>query len=119
MPWTTFPLYGGDGRILDNTIPAQDIMVWIGQGAITERTIERLGVSDVGIIMFRRLLEEQIQAVAEGRDPLCVIRDPQQNKCIVLPQEGARYPTEEQYLTAHSWDNTGLAEVESRSRKFY
>ena len=112
VPWDTFPIYGEDGRILDDTIAAQDILVWIGQGPITERTIERLGVSDVGIIMWRRLLEEQLQAVAEGRDPLCVIRDPKENVCIILPQENTRYPSEEQLAAAHAWDNLGTAEIE-------
>ena len=112
VPWDTIELYGDDGRILDDTIPAQDILAWIGQGPITERTIERLGVSDVGIIMWRRLLEEQLQAVAAGRDPLCVIRDPKENDCIVLPQDRAVYPTAVADAAAHKWDNLGTAEIE-------
>ena len=112
VPYETFSVYAEDGRIKDDTIPSQDILVWIGQGPITERTIERLGVSDVGIIMWRRLLEEQLQAVAAGRDPLCVIRDPKENECIVLPQENTRYPSEEYYAAAHAWDNLGNAEIE-------
>ena len=112
VPWETFSIYDEDGRFLDYTITGQDIMVWVGQGAITERTNERLGVSDVGIIMWRRLLEEQLQIVADGGDPLCVIRDPKQNECIALPQDRARYPDDADLAAVHAWDNAGRAEVE-------
>ena len=113
VPWETFPIYGDDGRILDDTVPAQDILAWIGQGSITERTIERLGVGDVGLLMWRKLLEDQLQEVAAGRDPLCVIRDPKINECIVLPQDRGRYPTEDYLAAAHAWDNPGAAEREA------
>ena len=112
LVWRPAFEHSENGRILDDTIPSQDILAWIGQGPITERTIERLGVSDVGIIMWRRLLEEQLQAVAAGRDPLCVIRDPKENECIVLPQENTRYPSEQELAAAHAWDNLGTAEIE-------
>ena len=44
--------------------------------------------------MYRRLLEEQMQVVADGGDPLNTHRDPAANECIVLPQEYSRYPEE-------------------------
>jgi hypothetical protein len=46
------------------------------QGAIADRTSEHLGASDGGIILMRRMMRESLDAVAQGRDPLCVIRDP-------------------------------------------
>jgi hypothetical protein len=52
----------------------QDAMAWETQGAITDRSEERLGVGDEGIIVFRKLLREQIEAVRHGRDPLGVMR---------------------------------------------
>ncbi len=55
---------------------SQDAMAWETQGAVVDREKEHLAVSDKGIIMFRRMIEEQIIAVAEGQDPLGVLREP-------------------------------------------
>ena len=37
---------------------------------------EHLAASDRGVVMFRRLLRREIEAVQAGRDPLGVIFDP-------------------------------------------
>ncbi len=60
----------------------QDRVAQETQGAITDRTIEHLAESDRGIVMFRRKLREDIDAVAAGRDPACVTRDPADDKMI-------------------------------------
>jgi 5,5'-dehydrodivanillate O-demethylase len=60
----------------------QDAMAWETQGAITDRTQEHLGVGDQGIIIFRKLLHEQIDKVRKGGEPVGVIRDPQLNQII-------------------------------------
>ena len=65
-------------------VSAQDSMAWETQGAVTDRTQERLGAGDAGIILLRKLLKEQIELVQKGRDALGVIRDPQQNRIIEL-----------------------------------
>ena len=49
-------------------------MAWETQGPIADRTVERLGVSDMGIAIWRRLLHEQIKIVQDGGDPMCVFR---------------------------------------------
>ena len=54
----------------------QDRVVQESQGAIADRSEEHLGASDRGIILFREMVKEAIAAVAAGRDPLGVIRDP-------------------------------------------
>ena len=57
-----------------------------------DRTTERLGVSDVGIIMFRRLLEEQMQLVeSRDSDPMNSYRDPETNIMIQAPCERFDY----------------------------
>lgn len=60
----------------------QDRAATEGQGPITDRTLEHLGPSDVGVTMFRGMLRDAIRDVAEGRDPIGVIRDPQANALI-------------------------------------
>lgn len=53
-----------------------DYEAQVGQGAITFHSEERLAATDRGVVMFRRLLRQQIEAVRDGRDPLGVIFDP-------------------------------------------
>jgi 5,5'-dehydrodivanillate O-demethylase len=70
---------------------AQDPAAWITQGAIADRTRENLGRSDKGIIMYRQMLEENIRIVEDGGDPMCVVRDPVQNKYIPFMTEQHQY----------------------------
>jgi len=62
----------------------QDRMVQEQQGAVADRSREHLGASDRGIIMLREMIRESIEAVAEGRDPHAVIRDPAANYVIEI-----------------------------------
>ncbi|MCH7608802.1 MAG: Rieske 2Fe-2S domain-containing protein [Chloroflexi bacterium] len=73
--------------LLDNN-SGQDHMAWQSQGPVTQRWLEHLGQSDVGLIMFRRMLNEQIDIVADGGEPMNVFRDPAKNQEIVLPFDG-------------------------------
>ena len=54
------------------------------QGGRYDRSEENLGVSDVGIAMYRRLLKEQIDIVRNGGEPMGVIRDASKNVNIDL-----------------------------------
>ena len=72
---------------LDNN-SGQDIAMWYTQGPTSDRWNEHLGVSDRGVILFRKLLEENVQTVDRGDDPINVFRDPTSNVCIDLPVEG-------------------------------
>ena len=65
-------------------VSAQDSMAWETQGTIADRTEERLGIGDEGIILLRKLLKEQIEVVQQGLDPIGVMRDPQKNRIIEL-----------------------------------
>ncbi len=66
-----------------DTFYGQDRVVWETQGAIADRSHETLGASDRGIVLYRRMLAEQIDRVAAGNDPtIAVLRDPAKNTCI-------------------------------------
>jgi len=54
-----------------------DVEAMVGQGVIAKHSEEHLVTSDKGIVMLRRLLQAQLQAVAEGRDPAGVSFDPE------------------------------------------
>ncbi len=64
----------------------QDEMAWETQGSVVDRTKETLGASDRGIVMFRKLLDEQISRVQSGEEPnVAVVRDPEKNRLIEFP----------------------------------
>lgn len=64
------------GEYRRDSFASQDAVAWETQGAITDRSRELLGVSDGGIVLYRKLLREQIKRVARGEDPYGVIREP-------------------------------------------
>jgi 5,5'-dehydrodivanillate O-demethylase oxygenase subunit len=68
--------------------PSQDHMAWETQGPIADRAKEHLGETDRGIILFRKLLRDQIRAVESGADPIGVNRDPAKDEVIRLIPEG-------------------------------
>jgi 5,5'-dehydrodivanillate O-demethylase len=80
------PCYTDDGFRVE-MLDAQDVMAWVTQGPIAKRELEKLGTTDRGVIMFRKMLEREIERVAAGSDPMGVLRDPAQDKIIDLHTE--------------------------------
>ena len=85
------PWHDEKGDFIVDNIDGQDMMAWITQGAIADRTAENLGASDQGIAIFRRVLRREIKKVEEGLDPIAVIRDPERNRQIDLPNERKKH----------------------------
>jgi 5,5'-dehydrodivanillate O-demethylase oxygenase subunit len=82
-PWQT-----PDGKFMPAVLNAQDMMVMITQGDITDHTVEHLAESDRGVALYRKTLLEQVDRVERGEDPLGVVRDPSKNSpWIALPIE--------------------------------
>ncbi len=87
VPYREVPLKNANGNwILDSTFN-QDYMAWISQGPIAERHLEKLGLSDQGIIQYRQMLFRELDKVKSGEDPMGVFRDPKLNLCVDLPRE--------------------------------
>ena len=80
----------GGNFIMDN-IDGQDMMAWVTQGAIADRTRENLGASDKGVAQYRRTLKREMKKVAEGLDPMGVLRDASRNVRIDLPTETKKH----------------------------
>src|SRR5699024_8529604 len=76
------PMLDENGVHITDYIDGQDMMAWVTQGEIADRTTEMLGASDRGIIMYRRLLKNEMKKVENGEDPKCVIRDSKENEYI-------------------------------------
>ena len=87
IPTYEIPLYDEQGKFITDVVLVQDFFAWASQGPIARRDLEHLAQSDAGVIMFRQLLEEQIQRVERDEDPMCVYRNPEHNQCIDLPGE--------------------------------
>ena len=91
IPSRQVPLFDDDGRFIVDIQFNQDYMAWVTQGDVARRNLEKLGESDKGIILFRRMLKEQMQRVQRGEDPtINVFRDPAANQCIEGPIEPSR-----------------------------
>jgi 5,5'-dehydrodivanillate O-demethylase len=73
------------GRWITSHVMNQDFVAWVGQGTTADRTREHLGESDRGVIMMRKRLLDDLEAVAAGKDPMATIRDPAANHQVHLP----------------------------------
>ena len=73
-----------DGVYRMDKVWMQDYMAWETAGPIFDRSKEHLAVGDKGILIFRRLLKQQIEKVRRGRDPMGVIRSQEQNRLVRL-----------------------------------
>jgi 5,5'-dehydrodivanillate O-demethylase oxygenase subunit len=90
VPYSEHSVYDENGRYRDDYVLGQDQTAWAIQGPISDRTTEALGATDVGIILFRRMLDEQARVVEEGGDPMNVRREDEE--IIILPVEHYQYP---------------------------
>jgi 5,5'-dehydrodivanillate O-demethylase len=84
------PIFQPNGDFMLDSIHGQDIMAWVSQGAIADRSRESLGSTDRGITLYRRMLLRELKRMEDGHDPKNVIRDPAANGVIALPLEGQK-----------------------------
>ena len=105
IPYFEVPMFDEAGRYIIDFATGQDMMTWVSQGSILDRSKESLGESDRGIILYRRLLMEQMAVNEDGGDPMNVMRDPAKNDYIELPQERNKYHIGDAYrrLLQGSW----------------
>ncbi|HWC30351.1 MAG TPA: hypothetical protein VG845_09745, partial [Dehalococcoidia bacterium] len=93
VPSRRIDLYDEHGEWRDiDVFFMQDYLMWVNQGPIALRHREKLGESDIGVILFRRQLIEQVQRVQRGEEPtLNIFRDAAANAAIDLPLESFRH----------------------------
>ncbi len=56
----------------------------VSQRPVAVHALERLGTTDKGVIMFRKLLKRALKDVQEGRDPQNAFRDPERCRIKVV-----------------------------------
>jgi 5,5'-dehydrodivanillate O-demethylase len=76
-------LFNDNGKIIADNVPAQDMTGWVGQGPISDRTQEHLAASDKGVVLYRKMLIEQMERVERGEEPMAVIRDRSENEPMI------------------------------------
>ena len=109
IPAWNAPIRDSNGRWITSHVVNQDIAAWVGQGRIADRTKENLGASDRGISLLRKRLFDDLRAVAAGRDPKGLIREPERNRRVELPNIGRKLYTEgmtlKEYREHPFWKN--------------
>ncbi len=103
--------YDETGRVLATYINRQDEMAWISQGPITDRTTEHLVTSDKGILLYRRVLLDNIERVQRGEDPLGVVRDREKNFPMIQIRRGSRYDGFREGIPEGQWGGIESASV--------
>ena len=90
IPTWVGPVFDENGDWITTHVMNQDFLAWAGQGAITDRTKENLGLSDRGIVMMRRRFFAELENLAAGGEPKGLIRDAAKNVAVELPSWGKR-----------------------------
>jgi 5,5'-dehydrodivanillate O-demethylase oxygenase subunit len=89
----------GNGEKALQTFYGQDRIVWETQGVVFDRTVETLGASDRGIVMYRRMLAEQIDRVERGEEPsIAVVRDAAKNAMIAFESTTRPFADNEEHV---------------------
>jgi 5,5'-dehydrodivanillate O-demethylase len=101
VPTWVSPIKDDNGRWISSHVINQDIIAWVGQGTIADRTKENLGASDLGIAMMRKRLFEELDAIARGDDTKGTIRSANRAKCVELPNITKKTSTEGITLAEH------------------
>src|SRR5262245_38896236 len=85
VPTWVSPIKDENGRWISSHVINQDIIAWVGQGRTADRTKENIGASDLGIAMIRKRLFDDLDAIAQGREPKAIIRSSNVARCVELP----------------------------------
>ncbi|MEA2639638.1 MAG: 5,5-dehydrodivanillate O-demethylase oxygenase subunit [Chloroflexota bacterium] len=115
IPYRNVPLYDDSKRFIVDLTFNQDYAMWIGQGAVAKRHLEKLGESDRGIILFRQMLEEQMGKVQRGEDPMNTFRDPAANVCVTPPLEHIKFGSNRRpakYMLPEAGLSTAIPDIE-------
>lgn len=102
--WTSPTRDARTGRWITSHVINQDIVTWVGQGRVADRTREQLGASDRGIAMIRKRLLQDLDQIARGGDPKGIIRE--STARIELPVAARKLYLEGmtlQQMSEHPW----------------
>ncbi len=84
------PYLDDKGDFIMDNIDGQDMMAWVTQGPVADRSRENLAASDKGVALYRRVLKREMKKVQEGLDPMGLLRDATRGR-IDLPTETKKH----------------------------
>jgi 5,5'-dehydrodivanillate O-demethylase len=87
--------------LTNELVNAQDYVAQVGQGPIVDRTRERLGRSDAGVVFLRGLLLRELSALRDGRP----LKQWTRTETVDLPIQTGKAPG------AVGWDRQGVTKV--------
>lgn len=73
-----------NGHYRMDTFSSQDAMACETQGAFASREKEMLGASDAGIVMFRKMFQEQIEKLEKGERPMGIVGEDRKDEIVDL-----------------------------------
>jgi 5,5'-dehydrodivanillate O-demethylase len=76
-------LFASGKRIIADTIPAQDMVGWVAQGPISDRTREHLASSDRGVVFYHKMLLDNVERIERGLDPIALVRSRTENEPMI------------------------------------
>jgi 5,5'-dehydrodivanillate O-demethylase len=85
------PYLDAKGEFIVDNVDGQDMMAWVTQGTIADRSRENLGSTDKGIALYRRTLRREMKKIQAGQEPMGLVRDASRNACIDLPNEKKKH----------------------------
>jgi len=85
------PFKDEKGEFIVDNVDGQDMMAWISQGQVVDRSKEHLGSTDKGVALYRRILRREIKKVLDGEDPIGIVRKEELNQKIDLPNEKKKH----------------------------
>ncbi|HEY1296169.1 MAG TPA: aromatic ring-hydroxylating dioxygenase subunit alpha [Chloroflexota bacterium] len=91
VPYRHVPLQDPGGNWILNYVFNQDYLAWITQGEVAQRDKEKLGESDRGIILFRKMLKDQIKLMDDGLPLMNVYDGEGPTDPIHLPLEPIKF----------------------------
>jgi 5,5'-dehydrodivanillate O-demethylase len=109
VPTWKSPIRDDSGRWITSHVINQDIVAWVGQGAIADRTKENIGASDLGIAMIRKRFFDELDTISRGEDAKGVIRNSNIAKFVELPFFQKKESTEG--ITLEEFDKYPLLKV--------
>jgi phthalate 4,5-dioxygenase oxygenase subunit len=90
-------------------IPNQDIAMWETMGPIVDRSLDRLGASDLAVVEFRRQMVEAVKTMAAG-GPAIGRTEPHIPHAELCAVEGV-------YPKTTDWRTLEVSELELRERQ--
>ncbi len=92
------------GNYIVDYIEGQDIMAWVTQGPIADRTTENITKSDVGVVAVRRMFRDCIDAV-QARAAIRSASCAHPHDVIELPLERSKFGRGAEFAT--QWIDRG------------